>query len=153
MLSLLAARRLKYRGAVQADPVDAIFQTINEKKSGAGVGRSCIKPAAVRRMSARLARFALLQRTVVSYVEWTTAPGGTKAKLWRPAEGYTALSPLGDPLYGNRYKANLTNTMKTLVRQTKWKRKVVALFDEAFQYQTPIGKHQYEENARRVLRG
>ena len=52
LLSLLAARRLKYCGAVEVDPVDAIFQTITVKKSGAGVGRSCIKAAAVRRMSA-----------------------------------------------------------------------------------------------------
>ena len=82
MLSLLAARRLKYRGAVEVDLVDAIFQTITINKSGAGVGRSCIKAAAVRPMSARLARFALVERTFVSYVEWTSAPGGTKAKQW-----------------------------------------------------------------------
>ena len=151
LLSLLAARRLKYRGAVEVDVVDAIFQTITVKKSGGGVGRSCIKPAAVRRMSARLARYALLERTVVSYVEWTSGPGGTKAKLWWPAEGYTAPSSLTDPLSADRYRADLTNTLKTLIRQTKWKRKVVALFDGVFPYRTPIGKHQYEENARRVL--
>ena len=131
--------------------VDAIFQTITVKKSGAGVGRSCIKPAAVRRMSARLARFALVERTVVSYVEWTSAPGGTKAKHWWPADGYSAPSSLGDPLSADRYKADLTNTIKTLVRQTKWKRKVVALFDVAFQHRTRIAKHQYEEIARRGL--
>ena len=69
LLSLLAAQRLKYRGTVEVDLVGAIFQTITVKKSRAGVGRSFIKPAAVRRMSARLARFALVERTVVSYVE------------------------------------------------------------------------------------
>lgn len=152
LLSLLAARRLKYRGAVEVDLVDAIFQTITVKKSGAGVGRSCIKPAAVRRMSARLARFALVQRTVVSYVEWTSAPGGTKAKQWWPVDGYTGPSSLRDPLSADRYKADLTYTLNTLVRQTKWKRKVVALFDGAFQHRTRIAKHQYEEMARRVLR-
>ena len=98
LLSPLAARRLKYRGAVEVDLVDAIFQTITVEKSGAGVGRSCIKAAAVRRMSARLARFALVERTIVSYVEWTSAPGGTKAKHWWPFNGYSAPSSLGDPL-------------------------------------------------------
>jgi hypothetical protein len=153
LLSLLAARRLKYRGAVDVDVVDAIFQTITVKKSGGGVGRCCIKPAAVRRMSARLARFALIERTIVSYVEWTSAAGGTKAKVFWPADGYTAPSSLRDPLSLDRYKADLTSTMKTLVRQTKWKRKVVGLFDAAFPRRTPIGKHHYDENARRVLRG
>ena len=104
---------------MEVDVADALFQTITVKKSGGGVGRSCIKPAAVRRMSARLARYALLERTVVSYVEWTSAPGGTKAKLWWPAEGYTAPSSLTYPLSAERYRADLTNTMKTLVRQTK----------------------------------
>ena len=89
----------------------------------------------------------------MSYVEWTSAPGGTKAKQWWPADGYSAPSSLGDPLSADRYKADLTNTIKTLVRQTKWKRKVVALFDVAFQHRTRIVKHQYEENARHVLRG
>ena len=153
LLSLLAARRLKHRGAVEVDMVDAIFQTITVKKSGAGIRRSCIKPAAVRRMSARLARFALVERTVVSYVEWTSAPGGTKAKQWWPVDGYTAPSSLGDPLSADRYKADLTNTLKTLVRQTKWKKKVVPLFDVAFPLRTRIAKHQYEENSQRVLRG
>ena len=72
---------------MEVDLVNAIFQTITVKKSGAGVGRICIKAAAVRRMSARLARFALVERTVVSYVEWTSAPGGTKAKHWWTADG------------------------------------------------------------------
>ena len=89
----------------------------------------------------------------MSYVEWMGAPGGTKAKQWWPANGYTAPSSLGDPLSADRYKADLTYTMKALVRQTKWKRKVVALFDDAFQHRTRIAKHQYEENARRLLRG
>ena len=86
-------------------------------------------------------------------MEWTSAPGGTKAKHWWPADGYSAPSSLGDPLSADRYKADLTNTIETLVRQTKWKRKVVALFDVAFHHRALMGKHHYEENAWRVLRG
>ena len=104
-------------------------------------------------MLARLAQFALVERTVVSYVEWTSAPGGTKAKPWWLAEGYTAPSSLTDPLSADKYRADLRNTMKTLVRQTKWKRKVVALFNALFPYRTPIAKNQYKENARRAVRG
>ena len=89
----------------------------------------------------------------MSYVELTSAPGGTKGRHWWPADGYSAPSSLGDPLSANRYEAVLTNTIKTLVRQTKWKRKVVALFDVASQHRTRIAKHQYEENAWRVLPG
>ena len=88
LLLLVTARRLKYHRAVEVDLVDASFQTIIVKESGAGLSRSWIKAAAVRHMPARLARFALVERTVVSYVEWTRAPGGTKAKQWWPADGY-----------------------------------------------------------------
>ena len=70
-------------------------------------------------MSARLARFALVERTVVSYVEWTSAPGGTKVKQWWPVDGYTGHSSLGDPLSADRYKWVLNYTLKTLVGQTK----------------------------------